>query len=57
MYTLNEIRLIFLRCKDYEELEKACDGFVSIIQDGDLNETEMQFTKMQAHVRFRQLKC
>lgn len=56
MYSLNEIRLVFARCKDYLELEKACDAFLFIIQDGDFSDTAETYTRLQAHVRFRQLK-
>lgn len=57
MYTLNEIRTVFARCKDHSELEKACGAFLLIIEDGDFSEVAMDYTKRQAHVRFRQLKC
>jgi hypothetical protein len=57
MYSLNEIRMVFARCKDSNELEKACDGFLLIINDGDLPEASVRYAKLQAHVRFRQLKC
>jgi hypothetical protein len=57
MYSLNEIRMVFTRCKDYIELEKACDAFLLIISDGDLSATAEKYTRLQAHVRFRQLKC
>jgi hypothetical protein len=56
MYTLNEIRTIFARCKDYLELERACAAFLLIIEDGGFSEVAMDYTKRQAHVRFRQLK-
>jgi hypothetical protein len=55
MYTFNEIRIIFARCKDEAELEKVCDCFLQIIKDGDLKGKE-DYARTQAHVRFRQLK-
>lgn len=57
MYSMNQIRQIFSRCKDYFELEKACDGLLMIIEDGDLTEDLTLYAKHQANVRFRQLKC
>lgn len=57
MYTFNEVRQIFARCRTYLELEKACDGFLIIIADGDFSAGLEQYTRIQAHVRFRQLKC
>jgi hypothetical protein len=56
MYTFNEIRIIFARCKDYVELEKVCLGFQLIIEDGDLPQELERYTRMQSLVRFRQLK-
>lgn len=56
MYTFNEIRLIFARCKDYIELEKVCNGFQLIIKDGDLPQELERYTRMQSLIRFRQLK-
>jgi hypothetical protein len=56
MYTFNEIRIIFARCKDYIELEKVCLGFQLIIEDGDLPQELERYTRMQSLVRFRQLK-
>ena len=56
MYSFNEIRIIFARCKDFVELEKVCLGFQLIIKDGDLSKEQEQYTRMQSLVRFRQLK-
>lgn len=56
MYSFNEIRVVFARCKDGLELEKACDALLLIIHDGDFSEKLEKYTRLQAHVRFRQLK-
>lgn len=56
MYSFNEVRQIFARCKDYLELEKACDALLLVIHDGDFSEGLEKYTRLQAHVRFRQLK-
>ena len=56
MYSFHEIRQIFARCKDWPELEKAAQAFIMVIEDGDMNEQEMAFTRKEVHIRFRQLK-
>ena len=56
MYSFNEVRIVFARCRTMDELEKACDGFLLIIKDGDFSEGLEKYTRMQSHVRFRQLK-
>ena len=55
MYSFNEIGLIFLRCKTMEELEKACDALLLVIQDGDLPKAKRDFAKRQSQIKFRQL--
>jgi len=57
MYTFNEVRQIFARCRNYLELEKASAALLMIINDGDFSEGLEKYTRLQAHVRFRQLKC
>lgn len=56
MYSFNEVRLVFARCTDYLELERACDALLIIINDGDFSKELANYTRLQAHVRFRQLK-
>jgi hypothetical protein len=56
MYTFNEIRLIFARCRDFAELEKVCAGFLLVVSDGDLTEAQERYARTQSLVRFRQLK-
>ena len=55
MYSFSEIALIFLRCKTMEELEKACDALLLVIQDGDLPKAKRDFAKRQSQIKFRQL--
>lgn len=56
MYTMREIQVVFARCKDYLELEKACGAFLLIIEDGDCSTKEVDFLRSQSTIRFRQLK-
>ncbi|MDR6844481.1 hypothetical protein J2W95_001172 [Flavobacterium granuli] len=56
MYTFNEIRLIFTRCRDFAELEKVCEGFLLIVNDGGLTVEQERYARTQSLVRFRQLK-
>ncbi|MBX9886658.1 MAG: hypothetical protein K2Y30_01835 [Flavobacteriaceae bacterium] len=56
MYSYHEIRKIFARCKDWLELEKAAQAFIMVIEDGDMNEQQMAFTRKEVDIRFRQLK-
>jgi hypothetical protein len=56
MYTFDEVRTVFARCRNYLELEKVCDALLIIIEDGDFSEGLEKYTRLQAHVRFRQLK-
>lgn len=56
MYTFNEIRVIFKRCRDFAELEKVCAGFLLIVHDGGLTEEQERYARTQSLVRFRQLK-
>jgi hypothetical protein len=56
MYTFNDIRIIFARCKDHKELEKVSAAFLLVIEDGGLTVSGEEYTRTQAHVRFRQLK-
>ncbi|MCB6097685.1 hypothetical protein [Flavobacterium psychrophilum] len=57
MYSINETRLIFARCKDYIELEKICDAFLLIIYDNNFSQKKLDYIKLQAKIRFRQLKA
>jgi hypothetical protein len=57
MYTFDDIRTVFARCRNYLELEKASAAFLMIIDDGDFSSGMEKYTRLQAHVRFRQLKC
>jgi hypothetical protein len=57
MYCYNEIRVVFANCRNDIELEKICDALLMIIDDGDFSEGLEKYTRLQAHVRFRQLKC
>jgi hypothetical protein len=56
MYSFNEVRLVFARCRNFPELEKACDALLFVINDGGFSEGLEKYTRVQAHVRFRQLK-
>lgn len=56
MYTMREIQVVFARCKDYEELSKACAAFLLVQQDGGFSDVEEQFLRLQSTIRFRQLK-
>jgi hypothetical protein len=56
MYTFNEIRIIFARCKDNIELEKVSAAFLLVIKDGGMTISGEKYARTQAHVRFRQLK-
>lgn len=44
-----------MRCKTLEELEKACDALLDVIQDGDLPDDKRDFAKRQSQIKFRQL--
>lgn len=55
MYTFDEVRKVFARCKTMEDLERACDGFLLIISDGDLSNSLENYIRIQSHVKFRQL--
>jgi hypothetical protein len=48
--------MIFARCKDHKELEKVSAAFLLVIEDGGLTVSGEEYTRTQAHVRFRQLK-
>jgi hypothetical protein len=56
MYCYNEIRVIFANCRNDLELEKVCEAFLIIIEDGDFSQELEDYTRAQAHFRFRALK-
>lgn len=56
MYTMREIQVVFARCKDYLELEKACDAFLAVVKDGGFSILEENYLRTQSIIRFRQLK-
>lgn len=56
MYSFYEIRKIFSRCKDFSELDQACEAFRILIEDGEMSEEQEKFTRRESIVRLRQLK-
>jgi hypothetical protein len=56
MYCYNEIKVVFANCRNDLELEKVCEAFLIIIEDGDFSQELEDYTRAQAHFRFRQLK-
>jgi hypothetical protein len=55
MYSFEELFLIFKGVKTFDELEKACDALLWVIEDGDLTEGKMRYAKLQSQIKFRQL--
>jgi hypothetical protein len=56
MYSFYEILIIFQRCKNIDELERAIDGLLFVKEDGDLSYKLSLYAESQSKVRFRQLK-
>jgi hypothetical protein len=56
MYCFLEIETIFRNCLNWEELERACNCFLSVMIDGDLTNEHRLFIAEKSNERFRQIE-
>lgn len=56
MYSIAETQKIFQNCQNWEELEKACDAFVYILEDHGLSKAESKFINELATARFIEIE-
>jgi hypothetical protein len=56
MYSNHEIDTIFSNCKNWDELEKACNAFRHVIIDEKPSNLTIWFIKRKSLDRFNQLE-
>lgn len=53
MYSLLEITLIFLGCRNWDDLERACEAFMFVMKDGEMSPEIQCYILEQSQERFR----
>jgi hypothetical protein len=56
MYSFLDITLIFLGCKNWNDLERACEAFMLVLKDGEMPPEIQCFILEQSQIRFRELE-
>lgn len=56
MYSFLEIEFIFRNCLNWEDLERACNSFLTVMIDGDLTNDQRLFVAEKSQERYRQIE-
>lgn len=56
MYSFLEIDFVFKNCLNWDELERACNCFLSVMIDGDLTNEQRLYIAEKSNERFRQIE-
>lgn len=56
MYSYLEIETIFNNCSSWDELQKVCSCFITLIALGDLSDNQKIFISLKSNERFRQIE-
>lgn len=56
MYSFLEIDFVFKNCLNWDELERACNCFLSVMIDGDLTNEQRLYIAEKSNESFRQIE-